>query len=439
MIKIITFFFTLFIGTAQATNLEFLINEAHKLDGQLSNSEEAITASIKRVDKISKFINPSISIGFGSFSNSSTSSGIPDVPKYIDSHSTQSINTSISQNLYNPLKRLDTQEAKAQLHYDRVVRSTIVNDNAIRLIQTNLDRYVAIKQLENIHKEIFLLQTFLSSIEDQESKKLDYLNYKNRLLAAKESLLTNSTNLAQLNSSIINMVGEENAKFHLKLNENFQHDLLKLPPLNQLLGNSFSNNLNIKLKEAEQEISSIRLNRTNRVFRPTIDLTFNASNTIGAPSYPKYKSFSKSIGIQLNIPISDGGANSSAQTDAVSQLNKVNNDIEIAKKQLTKNISDNFFALDNTKKIVAIKNEVIINQLNTLKQNKYLYSNSDDYFLKLTTLETTIAIFNIENDLRRLQKDAIFNWLNIVSATKALDAQVIEVLEKVISIEKSLR
>jgi outer membrane protein len=311
----------------------------------------------------------------------------------------------------------------------------MINENSKLVLQVILDRYLVLKSIKNTENELYLITQHMDKIENDKSKKIEFYNYKDRKLQASENLINSKTNLAQLNSLLENVVGLDNAKKQFKISNLISLDALALPDPGQLIEDSKTHNINIVLKKSELNLASVRVKRAKPGINPTLDFTVNTTGSMGSPGNSGFKSKTTTFGLQLNMSLLDGGGNSSAYSDAITQLNKASNDLEGLKKTIDKNLSDEYFYFNNLKGLIEIKKNMIKNKKDVMVVNRSMYAGVDDGFLLSADVDYQININDLELQISRLHRDAILNWITLISAGKNIGKTEFDVLSNLIEIE----
>ena len=106
--------------------------------------------------------------------------------------------------------------------------------------------------------------------------------------------------------------------------------------MEQWLEVAAKNDLNIQILQEAATLSDQEIERANAGHLPTLDAVANVSDNYASGSYYGFGSDLKmgSIGLQLQIPIYQGGATSSRVRQAVFNKQKALNDVDAARRQM---------------------------------------------------------------------------------------------------------
>ena len=129
---------------------------------------------------------------------------------------------------------------------------------------------------------------------------------------------------------------------------------------------SYSNSLQVQIAKANMDIAIKEIERNRAAYYPTLDAVGSASYNQQNNSQLGFgqKLSQGVIGLQLNIPIYQGGAISSRVREAIANKSKAEQDYENARRTVAQNTRQSFLAVNTgLAEIIALRQAVASNQL----------------------------------------------------------------------------
>jgi len=124
------------------------------------------------------------------------------------------------------------------------------------------------------------------------------------------------------------------------------------------------NNAEMVIARASLEIANEEVNKARGGHFPTLDVVASYSDgTVGGGTFGANDQISKVIGLQLNVPIFQGGAISSAVRQAVANQEKARQDLEVTQRRIAQTARQSYLGVTSgIAQVRALQQAVISNQ-----------------------------------------------------------------------------
>jgi len=183
---------------------------------------------------------------------------------------------------------------------------------------------------------------------------------------------------------------------------------------------SYNNSLQVQIAKANLDISAKEVERSRYAHYPTIDAVgsanYNSQNnsTLGVGQDLR----ALTIGVQLNLPLYQGGALSSKVREAIANKSKSEEDYENARRTVAQNVRQSFLAVNTgLSEIEALKQAVASNRLSVdaskLGQEVGVRTQVD-------VLNAQQLLYSAERDLARAYYTAILAQIRLKQAVGRL-------------------
>lgn len=179
------------------------------------------------------------------------------------------------------------------------------------------------------------------------------------------------------------------------------------------------NNLTIQIQQDALRLSDQEVERANAGHLPTLDLvgSYTDNYTNGSPSRFSTGNELKTatIGLQLEIPLYEGGAISSKARQAVYNKQKAQDDLDLARRQADLETQRNYLNLNSSIAQVKALEQALISSQSQLDSTKLGYE---------VGVRTSVDVLNAQQQLYSAKKDLLqsrYNYLvNIIRLKSAV-------------------
>lgn len=160
------------------------------------------------------------------------------------------------------------------------------------------------------------------------------------------------------------------------------------------------NNLNIQIQQDALKLAEQEVERTQAGHLPTLDAvaSYSKNYTDGGPAGVGNDLDNATIGLQLQIPLYQGGAISSRARQAVLNKQKALDDIEIARRQTDLETQRAYFNLSTTIAQVKALEQALISSQNQLDSTKLGYE---------VGVRTSVDVLNAQQQLFSAKRDLL--------------------------------
>ncbi len=175
------------------------------------------------------------------------------------------------------------------------------------------------------------------------------------------------------------------------------------------------------VRHAQQQLEQHRTQR-----RPTVDLVASYGYRDSGGFFGKQQSTSSSVGVQLNVPLYQGGAISSRVRQAQHQLNQAKENLEQQRRAVKRNASDAFLHVQaNISRVNALE-QAVLSSKSALAATEAGY----DVGTRTTVdvLDVRRNLFRAQRDFARARYDYIISTLRLKQASGLLNAEDIQLI-----------
>jgi outer membrane protein len=182
------------------------------------------------------------------------------------------------------------------------------------------------------------------------------------------------------------------------------------------------NNLNIQIQQDALKFSEQEIDRSKAGHLPTLDAVASYTDTYANGSASGFGSDLKNgtLGLQLQIPLYQGGATSSKVRQAVLNKQKAQNDVEIAHRQAALDTQSAYLNLSTTIAQVKALEQALISSQSQVDSTKLGYE---------VGVRTSVDVLNAEQQLFSAKRDLLqvrYNYLVNIIRLKAVSGVLAE-------------
>lgn len=183
----------------------------------------------------------------------------------------------------------------------------------------------------------------------------------------------------------------------------------------------------VRIQEAVAVIADREIQRNRAGHRPTLDVvgsvgrsTASTNVTTGIAS----DIFTTTIGLQLSVPIYQGGAVDSRVREAIANRDRVNSDLENSRRQAALTARQSFLGVTNGMAQVRALEQAVISSETSLASNRLGYDVG--VRINIDVLNAQQQLFSTKRDLAKARYDTIMNGLRLKAAAGTLAESDIE-------------
>lgn len=182
-----------------------------------------------------------------------------------------------------------------------------------------------------------------------------------------------------------------------------------------------SSNLQVLIQRAAVEVASQELERNRAGHHPTLDLvaSYSDSGASGSSFGVGNDTRASAIGLQLNLPLYQGGGISSRVREAVANQDKTRQDLELALRQTALSTREAYFGVTSGMAQVRALEQALVSSQSSLESTRLglevgVRTNVD-------VLNAQQQLYSAKRDLHRARYAYLMSRLKLKSATGALD------------------
>ena len=186
--------------------------------------------------------------------------------------------------------------------------------------------------------------------------------------------------------------------------------------MEQWLEVAAKNDLNIQILQEAATLSDQEIERANAGHLPTLDAVANVSDNYASGSYYGFGSDLKmgSIGLQLQIPIYQGGATSSRVRQAVFNKQKALNDVDAARRQMEQETQRAYLNLNTSIAQLKAYEQALVSSQSQLDSTNVGYDVGSRTSVDL--LNAQQQLFSAKRDLLQARYSYLVNIIRLKAA-----------------------
>ncbi len=408
-------FFILFVSiNGHATDLVNLYDRAKQHNIDILNNQINVSIANESLKQTRSSIFPEIN--FNARASETTIERYKSLGSYDPSnYDRDTYNLSIKQPLLHLYVFDEIKKAKSSLEQNEITKD---NADSLLILESvrhyfNLIKFnnaVALSEIENDYRRSkFRVSSKLYddgsiSVEEYETLKNDYESSKN-------NLNINKNNLSQIKNDVYVFSGKElNDINDIKLSTINHKNLV----LDDLINSAYANNNTIRMSKQDMNINRNEIAAQRSRHYPTIDLLVEYDYldiTQGGSQFGATTREDSTISLVLNLPIFNGGYQSSKIKQARLNYQKARLDHTNSKRLIRKEIIDNYNIYNTNEGLYSTSLQVLKTYLKKYKNaqegyEKGIYTNTQMLEAKL---EYTRALF----DAKSIMMDYLFSELTL--------------------------
>jgi outer membrane protein len=402
----------------QAANLLDIYGEAQQQDAAFASARAAYQAGQEKLPQALSQLLPTVSLSTSTSSNDVTS------PAINRNYSSDGYTLSLSQPIFRPQNLTQYAQAKSQVSVVEAQFVVAKQDLIVRVAQAYFDTLLAqdnvslsgaqktaiAEQLEQAKRNF---EVGVSTITDTHEAQARFDLANAQEIAANNDLEIKKRVLQQIIGTIPASLATLNAKLALKYPE--PNDMSKWVEAAE------QQNLQLQIQRAALEIADLEVERNRAGHYPTVDLvaSYGASNN---PSYQlSGTTTSQSIGVQLTLPLYQGGLINSKVREAVANQDKARQDLEQTRRQVV--LQSNQAYLGVTSGIAQVKalEQALVSSQSSLDSTKL--GQEVGVRTSVDVLNAQQQLYSAKRDLSQARYNTILSQIKLKLATGTLSEE----------------
>jgi outer membrane protein len=412
-----------------AADLLEVYRQALSQDAVYASAQAVWQAGQEKLPQGRALLLPSVNVtGNTTYNQINTQVRNPSVPGIQSQFNSNGITISLIQPLYNKQSIDQYLESKSQLAQSDAQLSVATQDLIVRVSQAYFDVLAAQDNLDFVSAQKAAIAEQLASakrnfevgtatITDTNDAQARYDLVTSQEIAALNDLEVKKQALAQI-------IGSMPASLKL-----LSTDLpLSLPEPNDMgrwVGAAQANSPQIKVQEAALEVAKREVERNRGGHYPTINLVGSygqngtgASNLANGTVTIANDTTSKQIGVQLNMPIYQGGGQQSLVRQAIANQEKAKQDLENARRSVTYSTRQAFLGVTSGVAQVKALGQALVSNQTSLDSTKL--GREVGVRTEVDVLNAQQLLYSAKRDLAQARYNFILSQLRLKSAAGQL-------------------
>jgi outer membrane protein len=205
--------------------------------------------------------------------------------------------------------------------------------------------------------------------------------------------------------------------------------------MEQWVTSAENQNFAVRIQEATLEIATREIERNRAGHYPTLNMVGNfgknsaSISTIGTQSIGT-DSISRSVGLQLAIPLYAGGGVSSLVRQAIANQEKARQDLENARRSAALSVRQAYLGVTNGMAQVRALEQALVSSQSALDSNKLGYEVG--VRINIDVLNAQQQLFSTMRDLSKARYDTLLNGLKLKAASGTLTEEDLEMVNRLL-------
>jgi outer membrane protein len=415
-------------GGALAEDLLQIYREAQKSDPSLAAARSQWEATQERVPQARAALLPNVALtGSGSYNNyDGTIRSDPKV-QVSANYGQGNLTFSASQPLYRPQNTVALSQARESVTQSDYVLAIAQQDLIIRTAVAYFDVLLAEYNIELVEQQKKAVSEQLAQAKRNFEVGTATITDTNEAQAKYDSIIATEiqyrNDLDRRRAALRAIVGRFPTSLR-RVAGGFEPALPNPNNVEYWIDRAARENLSVRVQQASYDIASLEVERAKAGHYPTVDLvaSYGAQGSNGSINN-NFTSDSRSglVGIQLNVPLYQGGFVNSRVRESISLQDKARADLETVRRAAITNATDGFSGVNSAAAGVkafeqAVASAEVALQSNILGQEVGIRTNLD-------VLNVQQNVFSTRRDLA----NAYFQYLLAVLRLKAAVGSLTEI------------
>jgi outer membrane protein len=406
-----------FSPALHAENIMEIYQAAQGKDATFASARAAHRAGQEKLPQGRALLLPSVNLSADTTSNHIDRSGTAT------NYNSNGYTLSLSQPIYRKQNFAQYEEAKSQAAQAETQYSIAEQDLILRVASAYFDVLLAQDNVtlagaqkaaiaEQLAQAKRNFEVGTATITDTHDAQARYDLTTAQEIAAKNDLEVKKSALQKIVGTIPGQLARLSEKFPLKLPD--PNDMA------QWVATAEQQNLQLQLQKAALDIASQEVERNRGGHYPTLDLvaSYSDRNNANAAFGLSGETKSTAVGVQLNLPIYQGGGTSSRVREAVANLDKAREDYEDAKRQVVLQTRQAFLGVTSGEAQVKALEAALVSSQSSLDSTKLGFEVG--VRTGVDVLNAQQQFYSAERDLYQARYNYIISQLNLKAAVGTL-------------------
>ena len=404
-----------------AANLMDVYREAQQQDAAYASARAALQAGQEKLPQGRALLLPSVNLG------ANTTWNEVDLPAGNRQYNSNGYSLSLSQPIYRKQNFAQYEQAKGQVNQAEAQFAVARQDLVIRVAQAYFDVLLAQdnvalagaqksaigEQLEMAKRNF---EVGIATITDTHEAQARYDLTTSQEIAAQNDLEIKKRALQQIISKIPGHLAVLNSKLPLVLPE--PNDMTKW------VAQAEQQSPQIAIQRAALEIADQEVEKNRAGHYPTLDLVAGHSRNNNSSYLLSGTVTSQTVGLQLSLPIYQGGSVSSKVREALANQEKARQDLELARRQAALQTRQSFLGVTSGMAQVKALEQALVSSQSSLDSTRL--GQEVGVRTNVDVLNAQQQLYTAKRDLSQARYNYILSQLKLKSAVGVLSDEDVE-------------
>ncbi len=425
-----------FPSAAGAEDLLQVFRDARSYDAQYGSARYALQAGLERLPQARSLVLPTLGFTAGATRThlDIEGKGPNPSPSTTRSFNAATYQLSFSQPVYRPQNDVQYDQAEYQIKQAEAVFGQAAQDLVVRVAQAYFDVLSAQDTLALVRAQKAAISEQLAqakrnfevgtaTITDTHEAQARYDLSSAQEISAQNDLEVKQRTLQQISG-----------KAYTSLRP-LRNDVKLSPPspnnMQSWVDIAEKQSFPVQIQEATSEIANLEIKRARAANYPTVDLiasfsqtqqtgsTISAAGSLLTPA---------SIGLQLAVPLYQGGAITSREREVAANAEKSKQDLENARRTSALSSRQSFLGVINGIAQVGALEAALVSSQSALDSNKLGYEVG--VRINIDVLNAQQQLFSTRRDLATARYNTITNYLRLKAAAGSLKEEDLDEVNK---------
>lgn len=355
--------------------------------------------------------------------------------KQYEAYPSWSRTVALRQPIFNVASWYQYQEGKAKAQYSNEVFDGKLKEAATRYVQAYLNVLLAQENIELAKKQIDALQGQVNlaknSFEKGESSITDIDDAQARLDLAQAQLIEARSSLDINLKKLADLTGAAPHTLRAPNSTNLMLEQPKPASASAWFDLANQNSPQIKVGKENVEIAKRELQRSKAQHLPTLDFVMQAdkSSTVPVGGVTPENLSTRTVGLQINIPIFSGGYISAQSSQALARFEQAQSELDATTQQVNQDIVTQYSG------VVSGMSKVQALRLAVASSEKALTSNKMGIKAgtraNIDVLNAEQQVYQARRDLAQATYSYLLSWVQLKSGAGVLSEEDIAAMDRV--------
>ena len=425
--------------SAAAEDLFQVYRDAQRYDAAYSSARQALEAGREKLPQGRALVLPTLNLtGAATRSRFDVDSNDPAVsPSFTRSTSSASYTLTLTQPLYRPQNLIQYEQAEFQVRQAEATFGLAYQDLVIRVAQAYFDLLGAQDTLNLVRAQKAAISEQLA--QAKRNFEVGTATITDTHEAQARFDLSTAQEIAALNDleSKRHALQQLTGKAYTEVKP-LRADVKLSPPNPNEMGAwvqlAEKQNYTVQQSEAAGEVAAREARRTSAAHRPTLDIVGSVAQSTDSGTITNVIGrdiTTAQIGLQLALPIYQGGSLSSKEREAAALSLKARDDTENARRQAALAARQTYLAVINGIAQTAALEQALISSQSALDSNRLGYEVG--VRINIDVLNAQQQLFSTRRDLAVARYNTITNQLRLKAAAGSLREEDLEEINRALA------